>query len=298
MELNKLSIKDRSILRRFLATEEHSLSAYALENIYIWQGLYDIRWQIADGCLSLFFIDKIGCFLYLSPLGSRLKTGVLRKAFEVMDTFNKNKDISRIENVEEKELGFYQAEGFECRLKSYDYICQRSDLAGLRGNKFKSKRACCNYFNKHYAFEYQPFSLKHKESCLKLYNFWMEQRKAKRESPFYQGMLEDSKICLKNALEHYSDFNFTARIVKIGKEVKAFTFGYGLNKETFCVLYEITDLAVKGLAQFIFRSFCSELGGYKYINIMDDSGLENLREVKLSYKPVKRIPSFTVIRNK
>jgi hypothetical protein len=62
---------------------------------------------------------------------------------------------------------------------------------------------------------------------------------------------------------------------------------YEINKDTFCILYEITDLSVKGLAQFIFKEFATELTGYKYINIMDDSGLENLKKVKLSYQPEK-----------
>jgi hypothetical protein len=69
-----------------------------------------------------------------------------------------------------------------------------------------------------------------------------------------------------------------------------------LNHDTFCILYEITDLSVKGLAQFIFREFSRELKGYRYLNIMDDSGLENLKQVKLSYKPVRLIPSFTAQR--
>jgi len=44
------------------------------------------------------------------------------------------------------------------------------------------------------------------------------------------------------------------------------------------------------------REFSRELGGYKYINIMDDSGLKNLKRVKLSYKPVRLVPSFTLAR--
>jgi len=76
----------------------------------------------------------------------------------------------------------------------------------------------------------------------------------------------------------------------------AFTFGFKLNKDTFCILYEITDLSIKGLSQFIFRQFCSELKNHRYINIMDDSGLVNLKRVKLSYHPQRTIPSYTVTR--
>jgi hypothetical protein len=62
-------------------------------------------------------------------------------------------------------------------------------------------------------------------------------------------------------------------------------------------MYEIADSSVKGLAQFIFREFCSGLKDYTYINIMDDSGLENIQKTKLSYRPVKIIPAYIVARH-
>ena len=97
-------------------------------------------------------------------------------------------------------------------------------------------------------------------------------------------------------LNNYRALNLQGRIVTVGNEVRAFTFGFALNSGTFCVLYEITDLTIKGLAQFIFREFCAELKSYRYINIMDDSGLENLKKVKLSYYPFKLIPAYIAVR--
>jgi hypothetical protein len=85
-------------------------------------------------------------------------------------------------------------------------------------------------------------------------------------------------------------------LVKIESRIAAFTLGFPLNRQTLCVLYEISDLGKKGLSQYIFRRFCYEQRGYRYVNIMDDSGLENLREVKLSYRPFRLIPSFIATR--
>jgi uncharacterized protein len=85
-------------------------------------------------------------------------------------------------------------------------------------------------------------------------------------------------------------------VVKVEGRIKGFTLGFEVNRDTFCILYEITDLSVKGLAQFIFQRFCGKLKGYKYINIMDDSGLENLKKVKLSYHPLKIIPAYIAAR--
>ncbi len=294
--LKKLNVKDKKVFDKYLGLNRHELSVYAWENIFIWRALYDIRWALLDGCLCVFFIDKIGCFQYLAPLGKNLNAGILRKSFEVMDAYNKNREISRIENIESGDAPFYRKMSYSCQIKSYDYLCDRLELAKLSGNRFKSKRASCNYFMKNHSFEYGPFSLRYKGECLNLYDRWMKQRQAQRNDFLYRGMLKDSRVCLKEALDRFSDLDLTGRIVTVNNEIKGFTFGYELNRETFCVLYEIADLAVKGLAQFIFREFSRELGGYKYINIMDDSGLRNLKKVKLSYKPVRLVPSFTLTR--
>ena len=109
-------------------------------------------------------------------------------------------------------------------------------------------------------------------------------------------MLDDSGVILKEAFNQYSLLGFEGILVRVKGKVKAFTFGFKLNEETFCILYEITDLTCKGLAQFIFAEFCSQLKPYTFINIMDDSGLDNLRRVKLSYHPQSLLSSYSIRR--
>ena len=296
MKLNRLTLKDQVLLTKFLGLARQELSVCAFENIYIWRGLFDIRWAVIEDNLCLFFQDNIGCFLYLPPLGERVSGAAVEESFRIMDKFNRNPDVSRLENAQEKELPFYQRLGYECRTKPGDYLCLRQDLAGLKGDKFKSQRASCNYFSKRYQSSYRPYSSSDKKECLRLYDEWMCRRKSRNTDRVYQGMLEDSRICLKILLENYRDLKAQARVVRIDNQIKGFSAGFKLNQDTYCILYEFTDLSIKGLSQFVFRSFCRELSEYKYINIMDDSGLENLKKVKLSYRPIKMIPAYIVTR--
>jgi hypothetical protein len=296
VKINKLSLKDKIIFNKYLSLERHELSVYAFADIYIWKSLFEISWFVIEENLCIFFRDRVGCFMYLSALGRKMSQRALNKSFEYMDKFNKNKEISRIENIEEKDVHFYKELGLDCREKSHDYFCNREDLVSLRGNKFKSKRASVNFFTKHYPHELLPYSLHNRNDCLKLYAIWAGQRSPKNNDSVYQGMIEDGLTCLKIVLENYKDLGLAGRIIKVDNELKAFSFGYKLNPDTFCILYEITDLTIKGLAQFIFQKFSSELKGYVYINVMDDSGLENLKQVKLSYQPVKLIPAFIAKR--
>jgi len=296
MKLRPLTIQDKKIFEKFLYLRAHDLSVYTFENIYIWKALFGIRWCIIKESLCVFFQDAVGCFLYLPPLGNAQDPAVSLEAFRIMDEKNRNPDISRIENCETHDLAFFRKCGYKIGDKPGEYLCQRSDLVELKGEKFKSKRACYNYFTKHYDFKYFDFSLAYRDDCLRLYTEWMQQRRDTCKDAVYRGMLLDSLRCFKVLLSHYGKLDISGRLVAVSGAIKAFTFGFKVNQETFCILYEVTDLSYKGLAQFIFREFCAELNNYRYINIMDDSGLSNLRTVKRSYHPARIIPSYIVQR--
>lgn len=301
MKINKLSLRDAGLFNKYLNVASHELAAYAFSNIFIWKELFDISWAVIADNLCIFFKDKIGCFLYLPPLGEEAgRHAATEAAFKIMDGLNRgNKEVSRIENVEENDLDFYCAAGYAVAEKFGDYLCARNGIAQLRGSGFKHKRACYNYFVKHYDYGCLPFSLpRHKEGCLKLYQRWQGGRKKQNQDALYQAMLGDSAICLNTLLDNYEKLDVSGRVVIIGEEIKAFTFGYPLNKDIFCILYEITDLDVRGAAQFIFSEFCRGMKSFKYINIMDDSGLENLKKVKLSFRPQRVAPAYIVKRKR
>ena len=296
MKLKKLALADKGLFRRFLRAESHELSVYSFENIFIWKGLFEISWGISSGNLCVFFKDKIGSFMYLPPLGRGNKAKSLLEAFALMGRVNENEDICRVENIEEKGLGWFKEKGFSCYEKPPEYLCLRQRLADLKGDNYKSKRAACNYFEKNYSFECTPYADKYKKGCLKLYEAWVKQRSSPDRGALYKGMLSDARVCLKSLLDNFSGLNLKGITVIIGKEIKAFTFGFEINRESFCVLFEVADLSLKGIAQLIFREFCRQLKGYKYINIMDDSGLENLKRVKLSYHPFKPVPGYVATK--
>lgn len=293
MQFTQLNLKDKLIFEKFLSTKEHGLSAYAFENIFIWKSIYDIFWTKINENLCIFFRDKVGCFLYLPPQGSNLNKDVISKCFEIMNHCNKNSIISRIENIEKKEIDFYKKLGYKVISPNRDYICKKEDLMSLKGNQFKKKRTLINFFEKNYDFKYQPFDSKDKTKCIDLYKSWMRERKAKNSDSIYQKLIEDNFLIFKVTLDYYGKLNFIGRIVKIDGKIKAMTFGYPIGKESFVILFEVCDLNFKGIAQYIFREFCKELD-YKDFNIMDDSGLDNLKRVKLSYRPYKIEENFII----
>ncbi|MGE5307996.1 MAG: DUF2156 domain-containing protein [Deltaproteobacteria bacterium] len=298
MELKRLSLDDRETLERYLRACRRDLSPYAFPAIYCWKGLFEIDWGIAGDSLCVFFKDATGRFLYLPPLGGAVDRGLLDECFRTMDAVNRNPAVSRIENAAESDLAAYRELGYEPVLKSHDFVYSRKALAALKGDAFKAKRAAVNQFTRNNRFQCRPYAPEHKEACLGLYREWMEARARSNPETVYTGMMADSLNSLSVVLEDLPSLDMRGLVVLIGGRVKAFTLGYRLADDTFCVLFETADLAVKGLPQFVFREFCSSLDEYRFINAMDDSGIEGLRKVKMSYRPQKLLPSYIINRSR
>jgi uncharacterized protein len=294
MICNQLTRADKKIIETYLRFMPRHLSAYSFVQLTIWKRLYRIEWARINNTLCVFFKDRFGSFMNCEPLGKAVTASVVADAFGAMDSCNKNKSYSRIENVEEDRLGFYRSLGYQAVAKGGEYVYERASLAQLRGDSYKSKRADCNYFTRMFAARYVPYTTGCRQACLDLYDSWAQDRRATSKDNLYAGMLGDSRSCLEAVLEEDAFKDFSGRIVIIDNKVKAFTFGYELNPDTFCVLYEIADLSFKGISQYIFRQLCVEMTRYRYINGMDDSGLTRLAAVKRSYRPAHIVPSYII----
>jgi len=297
VKINQLQLKDKKLFDKFFCLSPHSLSSFSFVNIFAWRDFFDFFWVMIEDNLCLFAKNEIGCFMYLPPLGKRVSSSLIDICFKIMDKGNLNKNISRIENIEEESKHSFKKLGLNLRQKDSEYLYQTKKLINLSGNSFKPKRASYNYFVKNYDFEICEFNPKLKAKCLKLYKNWARERKEKYKDTIYQAMLEDSFLANWVCFDYYKTLNLDSLVVKIKKEVKAYSLGFKLNSETFCILSEVTDLSFKGISQFIFREFCRKEHNFKFINAMDDSGLKNIKQAKLSYRPQKLIRSYIAQRN-
>jgi uncharacterized protein len=290
----RLLIGDRSLFERYAAQTAKTFSSYSFVSNYVWTGLLDYYWIITRESLCLFCRSQGGVFMPLPPLGKKLNKGTVAECFKLMDERNKNKSCSRIEDVREDDLRLFKRWRYKINKKGCEYLYRQADLANLFGDKYKSKRALYNRFIKNYKFQYREFRTEDKKGCLELLKCWQSDRMMVYNNSYYKALMEDSCLSHKKAMDRYEALGLTGRVVVVDGKISAYTFGYPLSKDVFVVLFEVADLKKKGLAQFIFREFCKGLGGFKYINLMDDSGLDNLRKVKLSYHPVRTERTYCV----
>ena len=194
-------------------------------------------------------------------------------------------------------LPMFNGIGFHAKQKETEYVYKTEDISELRGNRYKQQRNAYNAFiARHLSITYVPYQSSDRDACLDLYETWRKSRADKYNDPIYQAMLDDSKSAHRIGITHANQLGLIGRVVRINDKLCAYTFGYELNSDMFCVLFEISDLNIRGLAQFIYREFCKELiASHTWINAMDDSGLDNLKRVKLAYHPNRLIPSYNLI---
>jgi hypothetical protein len=292
-----LTLQDRRWFETVLAKHAPSgdpLAAYSFPYHVIWQDLFKFEWMELEGHVCLLASNQEGSFLALPPIGSDPCGPVMAKAFVFLSQRNKTSALTRIENAPESLADQCRGLGYRVTSKGPDYLYWRTDLVALRGDRYKSQRVAYNHCVKESRPTFRAYRPDDEKACLALFRQWREGVKQDSASDLAIHLAADSESAHRQGLSHAAGLGLVGRIAEVEGQVAAYTFGYPLNAQTFCVLFEISDRAVKGLSQYVFREFCRELEPYEFINTMDDSGLDGLRRAKLSYHPIKLVESYII----
>ncbi len=289
-------LEKRKVFDRFLNQTKSDLSSYSFVNLFVWRDFFNFDFDIIDDHLCVFANNDLGSFLYLPPLGKSYSCEIIHRCFQELMTRNGGKGISRIENVEKKDLDLFDDKDFIKFEKSKETIYKREDIAGLKGNCFKSKRSSYNHFLKNHNFKFHSYEESMESDCLSLYKRWAIERKKDNDDFIYHQMIDDSAFALKQSLEYYQLLGLAGKIIYVDGDISGFTFGFTLKEDTFCVLFEITDLSFRGISTYLFSEFCrsEEVKPFLFINVMDDFGLDNIGKTKLSFNPDKQVSTYTI----
>jgi hypothetical protein len=289
-------LKHQAIIDRYLGEIAAPSSAYSFVNIFIWQDFFRFDIVEIDGHLCVFAADDAGTFLYLPPLAKAIVPDVVEKCFERMTRLNNGRGVARIENVLQQQLVCFSEQKYKSTKKGYDYLYYRKDLADLKGDAFKSKRNAMNHFVKHHRSEYEFFESSMVAECEALYDRWAQDKTAGITDEMYRMMLQDNRLVHRQIFENFRALGLIGRVVKVAGRIVAYTFGYFLNRDTFCDLAEIADPQYKSAATYLFWLLCNDqvLKDIKFINVMDDMVPENVNRTKLSFRPAMMLPSYIV----
>lgn len=313
--LKHFNLSAKPIMDEYLHMVEIDLSDYTFAGNYIWLSNATGFYTIVNETFCLFILSSGNLTMLLPPLGKQENTyDAIIECFEIMNAHNENTRYSKIEYVHEEILeGFvdYLEEGTEIfeKLKDFiiekklvDYIYRTDDLIDLKGNPYKVKRNEINRFRSVYPnHRIEIFDKEtHGKKVIQLFNKWVQDRTIhmpKEDAEVFLDGIYFERYAIKRLISDYDQLDLIGIVIYIDDELKGFTVGEKVSSTTSTVIIEKTDFEILGCAQFIFREFTKllkERYGSEYINVGDDMGFENLKKVKMSYRPDKLIPKYTI----
>lgn len=289
----------RDALSPFFEAHGGSLSYHAFAPIYVWRDIFDLRWKVCGERLLIFAEGDGDCFLICPPLGSGPVTGPAEEALSIMRRLNPNAASPRIQDADESLADALVSSGWRVRESHVEYVYRRSDLAELRGNRYAKKRPPCSRFEREHAWRWRAFEPEDLPAAVALYGTWLSHRGKAHPDDFFMAQAEASFRCAYRGLCEADGVGLDARALEADNRLVGFTVGFPSHDgKTYQVLFEISDLTMKGAAQFMFRESCREMDAFEWVNTGSASCLPSLAKVKDSYRPSRRLRSLTLVRDR
>lgn len=299
--LYPFTIDTKAVFDPYARLSGIALSDYTFANNFIWLSRQSGFYQIIEDCFCLFTLSGAdGLTMILPPLGDPAhQPRALRACFAIMDAYNNTPWVGKVDYVCQDFLRRLAREDDAAftdhgqRLRADparpDYIYRTEDLIQLKGNAYKTKRSEINQFRRTYSdCRLEPLGSQHRNEIHDLLNTWMHNRLSHLTPDTIVNFFQTAEVerrAVDLALDHYDRLGLEGLCLFIGDRLEGFTFGERINASVASVLVEKTNFAIHGAAQYLFRE-CSKLyADCTYINVGDDLGLENLRKVKMSYRP-------------
>ena len=297
-----LTVGDREHMETVLTTSaghDMPLAAASFDYHYIWRHRLNYVWTDLHNHMCLFAESPDGVFMALPPLGAGSIADSLSAAFRFMRERNGASPVTRVENLSEAYLAEVRRLGYRVTAKEPDYLYDAEDLTDLIGEAYKSPRAACNRFEREHDEALEPYDPRDRTACLSLFQEWSQQKAQAGVDDWGRVLLQDAAGAHEAALCSAKDLGLIGAVVRVGGRVRAYTMGLWLSPVVFCVLLEVADRNIVGLAPFIFREFCRQAraNGACWINTMDDSGLPNLARSKQWYHPARLLPNYIVMES-
>lgn len=316
-ELHPFDLTAKPIMESHLALLKTDSSDYTFAANYLWISKGSGFYSIIENTFCFFLLTNGQLSMLLPPIGKHediLKA--IDTCFLIMHENNQYPAYTKIEyvdgvtlsefveNLEENTEIFDLLEDYVVEKSFSDYLYNCDDLINLTGNAYRNKRNEINKFiSTHPNYQLQLLSPnEHSEDILSLLDKWVSERMKylpMEQSDVFLDGIYDERFAVKRMLRDYKELNLIGLVIFIDGVLCGFTAGERISDTTACVIVEKTDFNILGCAQFIFREFAKILAseyGVNYINVGDDMGFENLKKVKLSYRPAKMLPKYVIYK--
>lgn len=294
--LARLAPSARAQVEPFFEAHGSGLLAHTFASVAAWGDVFSLYWKVCNERLLIFAEGDGDCFLIVPPLGRGDVRQPAAEALRIMRALCPHGASPRIQEADENIRAALAGNSWRVRETAVEYTYLRKELAELRGQRYEKKRQMCNRFEHDRAWVWRPYVSEDFPVVTTLYRRWLDQRLRAYPEEFFHAQAEASFRAVTRALRVADALGLTARVLEADGSIAGLTAGMGLHdRRSLGILFEVTDLSVRGAAQFIFREFCREMTSFEYVNAGGASGLESLAQTKQSYRPFHLVASSVLM---
>ena len=298
---DNLSEEDINLLNSYFDGYDYKSSGHTFIANYMWRNTHKISWQIIGDYLCIGALGELDPeedkrYIMSFPLtrtGSYDIESLRETLLEAKKLFHaKGQDLYL--SLIPKSLVPYLEECFPGKVfvehdrDEDDYIYLKEDLINLSGRKLHQKKNHLNFFLKNYEFAYEEAKPEDAGEIM-AYIESKNEYKLGETPEEWKEILEMETEAIRELLKFLGK-GLLSGVIRIDGRIEAVTLGEFAktnSKETVLVHVEKADDRIRGLYQAINNEFCRRLPEETiYVNREEDMGLQNLRQTKLSYKPV------------
>lgn len=286
-DFREIRIEDRDRIRELLSYSDYRGCEYTFGNNFIWSEPFKIRIAFYK---DFYLVESEGEYFFPSGRGDfgeaveLLRKHCREQGKRLCFGSSPKSGMEMLRELYGDRIEIYSNRDF------FDYCYNYEDLSTLIGKKYHSKRNFINRFIQN-NWSYEDITGDNIDDCRGILDKWFEENKESGDPSMEQEISAAGK-----GLDYFEQLGLIGGILKVDGKAVAFTYGEGINSDTFDVHVEKALSGVDGAYPMINKEFVSRrCSGYKYINREEDVGEENLRKAKLSYHPAFLEEKFRII---
>lgn len=293
LKFHGITLDDKQLVNGYFTKSNFMGSEYSFPALFIWRHKYNYSIAEYGGCLIVLIKDGSDSY-YFYPAGDGDVRGAVAAICRDAQEKGENCYLTAItkENTLVLDALFPDKFKFAAFRDYFDYIYDAGELINLAGRKYHAKRNYINRFIEEYGeIHYEDIEAGNIDECREAYHNWLEEKKDKGvDIKVFSAESEAMKECF----EHYGEIGLIGGLVRARGNICSFSFGSGINQNTFGIHVEKSLVDCQGGYAVINREFAAKHASeYKYINREEDLGIKGLRRSKLSYHPVFLLEKYT-----
>ncbi len=283
-------------LRPIYISEGHYL------NQFLWENYYQTRYSTDDKALYL-SLKLHGHHGFFAPLcrESDLPEVFMRMVSQFHDVW---KEPARFYNADSTMVEILKKHGMLKHYEilpdrdSFDYLYDADKLRTLSGKAMHKKKNLLNGFVRDYdgRFQYETLGISDIWEIKNFHQKWMDERKIYDK----YNCIDEEEDGIYRLFGNCRSIECKMGGVRIDGELKAYTIGSYVPDIRLAIIHvEKADVNYRGLYNYINREFLlHEFPEAVLVNREDDLGQENLRQAKLSYRPLRLEEKYTLRETK